>query len=154
MEARQDELMGAHEAPRGVVARGAVELGIVNKLPVGPPARVRRQGSPTDVLLAGAPGHPSRTPFRVGYPNPGPILIDQPAAVVKGRPAPGLFGLPVPAELVGVDPRAVGVGAPVLVDPGAPNRAPNWVLEPLPIGFEFRIEDVDVDWLILPRGGR
>ncbi len=74
-------------------------------------ARFRRQGGPTDVVTALAPGNPRRRPFIAGHPDPADIAQARPTSVVIRRPTKRLFRDPSPAN-VRVNPVAIGVWAP------------------------------------------
>ena len=75
-----------------------------------------RQRRPSDILVAGAPGNPSRTPFHIfvttGNPDPALTLKTRPASVVVGGPTEVFVGDPRPAY-IRVGPIAVRIGSPV-----------------------------------------
>src|SRR3954464_2926726 len=71
----------------------------------------RPERRPGAVAVAVAPGYPGRAPHPAGNPEPARSGGEAPAAVVVGRPAPGIFGHERPAPL-GQDPVAVPVRAP------------------------------------------
>src|SRR5262245_21174033 len=84
-----------------------------HRIPIGTgfPGDVRRDGRPTAVVVAPMPCHPSRRPHRTGDPAPSAMLMEEPAPVVKGGPAPFQVRGPRPAA-VGVNPMPFRVGAP------------------------------------------
>ena len=73
--------------------------------------RFRRQRSPTDIVITLAPGNPGRRPFVARHPDPADITQARPTSVVIRRPTERLFRNPSPAD-VGVNPVAIGIGAP------------------------------------------
>src|ERR1043166_1497749 len=63
----------------------------------------RGQGSPPAIRVMMPPCYPGWTPDPVGHPDPTPARMGLPTAIMKGRPAPGIVRLPVPAA-IGVNP--------------------------------------------------
>src|SRR5205823_5463505 len=76
----------------------------------------RRQRRPAAVRVGIAPGYPGRTPRRVRRPDPAAGRAAIPAAIMKGRPAPGIIGLPIPAAVAPEPAPAVAVRPPIHVD--------------------------------------
>jgi len=74
-------------------------------------ARFGRQRGPTDVVITLAPGNPRWRPFIARHPDPADIAQARPTSVVIRRPTERLFRDPSPAD-VGVNPVAIGIGAP------------------------------------------
>ena len=82
-------------------------------------AAARRQRSPANLIAAGAPGNPGRSPFQIAArePNPSKIFDLRPATVVISRPTKVFIGDPGPT-VVGVGPITVGVRTPIRITHG------------------------------------
>ena len=114
---------------------------------------VRRQGSPTHVVVRLLPGHPGRSPLLAGDPLPTVVGVVIPAAIVIGRPAVGLVRDPGPAVL-GPDPAPVLIGAPGARHvPRRPDPAVPRALDPVPVGGEVVVEEADVHRAAAVRAG-
>src|SRR6202040_4002161 len=135
-EARlQDGALG-HEA---VVRRGVqVEAAEADSDADGE-ACLGRQRRPADIAAAVPPVDPRRRPDVARHPAPAQRSVLVPAAVVEGRPAPGLIGRPGP-PVVGVDPVARGVRTPAGRDPRSPDLAVARVRLPTAEGREPLVE--------------
>src|ERR1700682_1161321 len=61
----------------------------------------RRQGRPADVITAGTPGNPGRTPVEIAAGKPDPAVISQagPPSIVIGRPAEVFIRDPRPTDV-------------------------------------------------------
>lgn len=106
-------------------------------------ARFRWQRSPTDIVITLAPGNPRRRPFIARDPDPTDIAQARPTSVVIRRPTERLFRDPSPAD-VGVNPVAIGVGAPGtrLRLARLPDVTVIRGLAPIPIPVELGVERV------------
>ena len=92
-----------------------------------------RERRPADVPAAGAPCDPGRAPHRPRHPGPAEARHQDPAAIVKGRPAPVPVGHPGPAELGQRPVAARVVGREVVADDGGrrdPDTAVGAVVDP------------------------
>src|SRR5207248_6390088 len=72
------------------------------------------QGSPANIISAGSPCDPGRSPFISGNPAPAVILKPDPATIVIGRPTEIFVRYPSPAD-VSVGPIAIRVWSPIRV---------------------------------------
>ena len=95
---------------------------------------LRRQGSPSEIVVVLPPRHPRRSPIIPRDPHPSVPREKHPAAIVVDRPPERLVREPGPA-LVGIHPTTPGVGSPRRVNPQC-RRLPDVsvipCLEPLP----------------------
>jgi len=109
-EARRAKLFCFDEA---ILVRTDVVIAVRPIVDAGPAieARFRRQRSPADVVITLAPGNPRWRPFIAWHPDPPEIAQARPTSVVIRRPTERLFRDPSPAD-VGVNPVAIGIGAP------------------------------------------
>ncbi len=150
---RRGQQRHGHEAPGRRKSRRIIEARRLDDVPV-PPLGFRWQWRPADILLAMPPRDPRRAPLGPRHPGPAFGLVAEPATVVIDRPAERLLALPQPAMLLGVYPRPARIGPPVVVDIRDPHLAVARVIGPPPVRLEFAMEDLDVDLLVLRRGGR
>ena len=107
---------------------------------------VRRDRRPAGTSATAPPGHPRRRPGVAGDPEPAIGRVIAPATVMIGRPAERLVGFPVPAILVGPDPAAFLIGAPIRPDiRGNEHVLIVGVLHPGAVLAELVVEHVDVE---------
>jgi len=106
-------------------------------------ARFRRERGPADVVITLAPGNPRWRPFIARHPDPADIAQARPTSVVIRRPTERLFRDPSPAD-VGVNPVAIGIGAPGarLRLPRLPDVTVIGGLAPIAIPVELGVERV------------
>ena len=104
------KLIGGNET---VLVRADVIIIVRPVMNTGAPIETRFGGQrrPTDIIITLAPRHPRGRPFISGDPNPSYVAQPRPAPVMVGCPTERLFRYPRPTH-VGVNPAAVGVGAP------------------------------------------
>src|SRR6266576_2931430 len=76
----------------------------------------RRQGRPTAVISARAPGHPRGTPNAVRPPAPTPARMAEPAPVMERCRAPGIIRKPVPAAIAVNPMTTIAVWLPAAID--------------------------------------
>jgi hypothetical protein len=98
------------------------------------------QGRPTVIIGAVPPAHPGGRPFLTGDPHPSITVLEEPAAIVERRPAPGIFGSPGPA-FIRIDPVAVGgIGLEIRTGIGQPDISVIRVVDPLTIRTQLVIK--------------
>src|SRR3954447_15270690 len=96
---------------------------------------VRRHWHPAGVVIAFAPDDPRRRPCVSGHPQPLPLRIVHPAAVVIDDVVEWVVGDPIPAIFVGEFPIAVRVWLEIWADqawPRPPHIAPDRMARPSP----------------------
>ena len=112
----------------------------------------RRQGSPANVGVAGAPGNPGGGPVIAGQPHPAYAVQFRPTAIVVDRPGEGFLGHPHPA-IIRVGPVPVEERTPLRGlhrNRRLPDESVFWRVIPLPVGGEGFIEIVDPEISRLP----
>ena len=58
-----------------------------------------RQWRPAAIRVGITPSHPGRSPCGAGRPNPAIRRATVPSAIMEGRPAPRIIGLPIPTAI-------------------------------------------------------
>ena len=116
--------------------------------------RLRRQRSPSEIVVVLTPRYPRRSPVISRHPHPALLGEKNPATIVVNRPAEGLVREPGPA-LVGIHPATPGVGPPVwigLQSQRLPDESIIASLKPLSESRELCKEDLMV--ASIEQGGR
>jgi len=124
--------VGCFHKGEGADAQAKTKAAADGAAPIGKPVSVGERGSgrqrrPAAVGCRVPPGYPGWPPNRVRRPAPPHAVVPEPAAVMEGRPTPGVIREPVPPAIA-VDPApAITVRTPARVgdDHGRPPaRAP------------------------------
>jgi hypothetical protein len=105
------------------------------------------QGSPAIIIVTAPPTDPGRRPVCAGDPHPPITILEEPAAIMEGGPAPGITGIPGPT-LIGVHPLSIaGIGLKVWSRIGQPDISVIRIIYPLPVRTQVIIKSLQRDIL-------